>query len=51
MNIKPIATKVAARILWVAGLIIHEAGALLNLIGRQALRLAHHLDGDLDRFW
>lgn len=51
MSIKDIATKVAARILWAAGLIINEAGTLLNLIGRQALRLAHHLDSDLERFW
>ena len=48
---KRTAIRVCARILWVAGVAIHQVGSLIHALGRATLRLAYRMDSQLNRFW
>jgi len=50
-TVRRIAIKTSARILWCAGVAIHQIGSLVHALGRAALRLAYRMDKTLDRFW
>ena len=50
-TVKRLAIKTSARILWIAGIAIHQLGSLVHALGRATLRLAYRMDKTLDRFW
>ena len=50
-TVKRLAIKTSARILWAAGIAIHQVGSLVHALGRATLRLAYRMDKTLDRFW
>jgi hypothetical protein len=50
-TVRRIAIKTGARILWCAGVAIHQIGSMTHALGRVTLRAAHRLDGTLAKFW
>ena len=50
-TVKRLAIKTSARILWAAGIAIHQVGSLIHALGRATLRLAYRMDSQLNRFW
>ena len=50
-TVRRIAIKTSARILWCAGVAIHQIGSMTHALGRVTLRAAHRLDGTLAKFW